>query len=99
MEKKTGGGRNVSVWSSACSTGEEPYTLAMVLSEYALAHPGFDFNILATDVSPEVLEQGARGIYEEEKIDPIPFNMKKRYLLRSKDRKKNLVRIVPAEHV
>src|SRR5579872_2592948 len=38
------------VWSAGCSTGEEPYTLAMVLSEYAETHPGFQFNVLATDI-------------------------------------------------
>src|ERR1035441_41680 len=44
------GGRPLLVWSAACSTGEEPYTLAIVMSEYAASHPGFRFRILATDV-------------------------------------------------
>ncbi len=41
-------GRQFMIWSAGCSTGEEPYTMAIVLSEYALAHPGFRFRILAT---------------------------------------------------
>jgi len=49
------------VWSAGCSTGEEPYTLAIVLSEYALSHPGFRFRILATDISTTVLAKAEMG--------------------------------------
>jgi chemotaxis protein methyltransferase CheR len=48
-------GRPVLVWSAGCSTGEEPYTLAMVLSEYGQSHPGFQFRVMATDISTQVL--------------------------------------------
>ncbi|NGZ29015.1 MAG: protein-glutamate O-methyltransferase [Magnetococcales bacterium] len=89
--------RKLMVWSAGCSTGEEPYTLCMVLSEFAERYPGlnFDYSILATDISTRVLEKAASAIYEGEKTDPIPMNLKKKYLLRSKDRTQNLVRIVP----
>ena len=49
------------MWSAGCSTGEEPYTLAMVLSEYALPIRGFSFRILATDISTTVLPEGGAG--------------------------------------
>jgi chemotaxis protein methyltransferase CheR len=49
-------GRQFTIWSAGCSTGEEPYTMAIVLSEYALAHPGFRFRIFASDISNIVLE-------------------------------------------
>src|SRR3954467_14560995 len=42
------------IWSAGCSTGEEPYTMSMVLSEFSESHPGFRFSILATDISTEV---------------------------------------------
>lgn len=45
------GKKEVLIWSAECSTGEEPYTLAIVLSEYAAAHPGFRFKLLATDIA------------------------------------------------
>ena len=87
--------KKLKVWSAGCSTGEEPYTLAMVLCELAAECPGFDFNIMATDISTRVLETAVRGIYEEEKVIPVPMDLKKKYLLKSKDKKSGLVRIVP----
>lgn len=87
--------RPLRVWSSACSTGEEPYTLAMVLAEYAETHLLPDFSILATDISSEVLRHAAEGVYDESRIAPIPFPLQKKYLMRSKDPHKKQVRIVP----
>lgn len=85
------------VWSAGCSTGEEAYSIAMVLSEFGKKHPGLtlDFRILATDISTKVLQIAQRAIYPEEKADPIPFELRKNYILKSKDRSRNLIRIVP----
>lgn len=83
------------VWSAGCSTGEEPYTLAMVLSEFASACPGFQTSILASDISTEVLAKARNAIYTEDRVDAIPLHLKKKYLLKSRDRVKALVRIVP----
>jgi chemotaxis protein methyltransferase CheR len=84
------------LWSAACSTGEEPYTLAIVLSEFADRCPGFDFSILATDISTRVLDTAKEGIYEDEKIEPIPMVLRKKYLLRSRDASQRKVKIAPA---
>lgn len=85
------------IWSAGCSTGEEPYTLSMVLSEFKEKCPirGFDFFIIASDISQRVLSIAKRGIYEEEKIGQIPLELRKKYLLRSKDRSRGLVRFIP----
>lgn len=91
----TGIRRKVRVWSAGCSTGEEPYTLAMVLSEFAAACRGFQFSILATDISTRVLETAKIAIYEHEKAEPIPMLLRKQYLMQSKDKTKGTVRIVP----
>ena len=88
-------GGTVSIWSAGCSSGEEPYTLAMVLSEFALKNPGFDFRILATDISTRVLEKAKNGIYTESQVEPVTMDLKRKYLLRSKDRSSGMVRIVP----
>lgn len=89
------GRRKLRVWSAGCASGEEPYTLAMVLSEFAESRRGFDFSILATDISTRVLEKGRLGIYDEEWVKPVPTILKRKYFLRSKDRSKKLVRIIP----
>lgn len=86
----------LNVWSAACSSGEEPYTLAMILSEYALKSPGLNFAILGTDISTKVLDQGRRAVYEEAQAAPVPAALRQKYLLRSKDRSSGQVRISPA---
>jgi len=93
----TGIRKDLMIWSAGCSTGEEPYTLAMVLSEFAQRCPGFKlrYTILATDISTRVLEKAKSGIYEHEKVVPVPADQKRKYLLRGKDKKKGMVRISP----
>jgi len=83
------------IWSAGCSTGEEPYTMSMVLSEVAAAQPGFRSTILATDISTAVLSKAHHGVYGEDRVETVPPVMKKKYLLRSRDRSSGLVRIVP----
>ena len=83
------------VWSAGCSSGEEPYTLAMVLSEYAESHPGFRFRILATDISTIVLEKARLGIYKSDDVEPVPPALRRKYLLRSRERHTDQVRIAP----
>jgi chemotaxis protein methyltransferase CheR len=83
------------VWSAGCSSGEEPYTLAMVLREFAEQSPLFRFFIKATDLSSQVLEKGREGIYQEKDIEPIPLRLRRKYLLRNRDSSHPLVRIIP----
>ncbi len=98
-EYLNGGGKQArlpfTVWSAGCSSGEEPYTLAIVLNEFASQNPGFNFTIMATDISTRVLEKAKTGIYEERQIAMIPLSLKQKYFLRSKDRKKEQVRVTP----
>ena len=92
---KKRGPHRINFWSAACSTGEEPYTLAMILSEYASQSAGFDFAILATDISTRALGKAEQAIYEEDKITPIPMGLRKKYLLKSRDPLRRVVRIAP----
>lgn len=89
------GRRPLLVWSAGCSSGEEPYTLAMVLSEYGRAHPGFSFRIFATDVSTAVLNKAALGVYSTDAVRPVPQALKVRHLMRGRERHCDRVRVVP----
>ena len=89
------GRRTITIWSAGCSTGEEPYTLAMVMKGFAEIHRSMAFEILATDISTRVLEKAQLGIYDEERIQPIPDPFKKAFLLKSRDISKKVYRVVP----
>jgi chemotaxis protein methyltransferase CheR len=88
-------GRELLIWSAGCSTGEEPYTLAIVLSEYALTHPGFRFRILATDISTIVLAKAQQGIYSNDVVSPVPGALQRRYFMRGRDPDSKQMRVVP----
>lgn len=82
------------VWSAACSTGEEAYTLAIILNELKLKGIISDFEIYATDISTEVLQKGITAEYHESRVQTIPIDLRRKYLLRHKDRSSGKVRIV-----
>ena len=85
----------VNIWSAGCSTGQEAYTLTMVLSEFFSGNRN-KFSILATDISPKVLQAGYDAIYTESVIQPIPVAMRQKYLMRGTGDKSGLFRIIPA---
>lgn len=91
-----GGHRPFKIWCAGCSTGEEPYTLAMYLSEFAEQNRGFSFSLFATDISTHVLRIAQEAVYAEDRIGPVPLAWRKKYLLRSRDPERPRVRIVPA---
>ena len=73
-------GKSFRVWSGACSSGEEPYTIAMVLSETLGLHA--DWEILATDISMTVLARAEQGHYPLERTEGIPQPLLKKYCLK-----------------
>lgn len=81
-ESGRGASRRLRIWCAASSTGEEPYTIAMVLSEAGLVPPAWDLKILASDIDTDVLGQASDGIYPMERTAPIPEPLLKRYFLR-----------------
>jgi chemotaxis protein methyltransferase CheR len=88
-------GQELLIWSAGCSTGEEPYTLTIVLNEYARVHPGFHFRVLATDISTAVLEKAKRGVFHSEVVNPVPADLRRKYFMRSRDAESKLLRVVP----
>jgi chemotaxis protein methyltransferase CheR len=83
------------VWCAGCSTGQEVYTLAMVLDDYARGHPGFGFELVATDVSTGALREAAAATYPVELAEPIPLHLRQRYLLHGKAARRGMIRVVP----
>ncbi len=93
--ESTGFARPFKVWSAGSSSGEEGYTIAIALNEFKLANPRFRYEILETDISSQMLQTAARGVYKESKIDMVPLELKRKYFLKSKDRVNPTVRVVP----
>jgi chemotaxis protein methyltransferase CheR len=93
--RKAGSMAALKFWSAGCSIGAEPYSLAMVLEDLRRERGDFRFNILGTDICTEVLRKAALSIYSEEMISPVPRNMLRRYVMRSREPGAAQVRIVP----
>lgn len=82
---KEGSAKNLRIWSAACSSGEEPYSILMTLHEYfGSRFNDYDIKVLATDVDTNVLAHGDRGVYREDVVLPIENNLLKKYFFRSK---------------
>ncbi|MCI8504241.1 MAG: protein-glutamate O-methyltransferase CheR [Dorea sp.] len=76
----------LSIWSAGCSSGQEPYTLSMILKEYFGSKAGnWDTRVLATDISQNALKAAASGIYDEESLSAIPSAWKQKYFKRTNE--------------
>jgi chemotaxis protein methyltransferase CheR len=75
------GQRRLRLWSAACSTGEEPYSMAMTALAVDGA-AGVDLKILATDISVETLRQAAEGRYAASRLEPVPEALRRRWFTR-----------------
>lgn len=77
---KTEKSKDLRIWSAGCSSGEEPYTLAMIIDEYFHGDKaGWDTKILATDISGTVLEKAEKGIYDNDSLAKLPSQWRLRY--------------------
>ncbi|EIJ78680.1 methyl-accepting chemotaxis protein methyltransferase [Bacillus methanolicus PB1] len=74
--------RRLKIWSAACSTGEEPYTIAMIMSNFL---PLRQVHILATDIDKNAIAKAKIGVYPERSLNEIPPEMKKKYFTKSQD--------------
>ena len=72
-------------WSAGCSTGEEPYSIAITLLEAIAGKGRWDVKLLATDVSTRVLERAQKGIYEKERVESIPLPLRSKYLVHKRE--------------
>ena len=77
-ERARAGGR-VRLWSAACSNGQEPYSMAMTVLSVLPEAADLDVRILATDIDPNMVSEGAAGVYPEEALEPAPAMLRHRY--------------------
>lgn len=96
LEHKRRQGDRLRIWSAGCSTGEEPYALAMVLAE-ALERSGgsVDAKILATDLSPQALEAARKGVYALDRLGGVSDERRKRWFLRGQGEYDGLASVHP----
>jgi chemotaxis protein methyltransferase CheR len=87
--------KRVRIWSSACSTGEEPYTIAMTLYEGVPDPARWDFKILASDLSTRVLAKAAAGVYDEERFRDVPAAVLQRHFLRGRGERAGVYKVKP----
>jgi len=86
--------RPLAIWSAACSTGEEPYSIAMTLRD-TLANPDHQVSILATDIDTQAIATAKAGMYTLERIAPVSEAQRKRYFLRGTGSRAGMVRVKP----
>jgi chemotaxis protein methyltransferase CheR len=74
----------IRAWSAGCSSGEEPYTIAITLQEAIAGQGSWDVKVLATDISTRVLEKAKKGLYEKKRVEPVSPQQKAKYLSQTK---------------
>ncbi len=77
LKKARGPDRTIKIWSAGCSTGEEPYTIAMIMKE--ICPPGFDFKVIASDISLKSLMTAQQGFYPDNRVDGVPADYLSKY--------------------
>lgn len=88
--------KRIRIWSSACSTGEEPYSIAITVHEHLkhiLSH--WDVKILATDIDSNVVETAKAGVYNINRVEDVPRDIEKRYFVNGTGANQNKVKVQP----
>lgn len=84
-QEKTNRERTLRIWSAGCSTGEEAYTAIMTMKDFFRGDPGWDYRILATDISTNVLANAQTGVYAEESLKNLSPEWRRRYFRKEGD--------------
>jgi len=92
ISRARAGGR-IRLWSAGCSTGQEPYSIAMTLLDAAPDAENLDIKILATDIDPNVIYTAKRGFYDDRSIDDIDEILREKYLEKVTSGKKSGIQI------
>lgn len=92
---KNAASSKIRIWSAGCSTGEEPYSLAITLKEALQQHRHWDVKILATDIDSNVLETASTGLYKEDRIAGLSPERKSKWFLKGKGQNAGMVSVLP----
>jgi chemotaxis protein methyltransferase CheR len=87
--------KQVRIWSAACSSGEEPYSIAMSVADGVEYPPQWDCRILASDLSTRVLSKAASGIYEADRVRALPLDVLRRHFLKGRGEHAHLFKVKP----
>jgi len=93
LVEQKGHNKRLRIWSAGCSTGEEPYSIAMTLKESLPDFDEWDVKILATDLDANVVAQGQSGIYRADRITGIPDDRIKRWFRRGRGEQSDMVKV------
>lgn len=85
----------IRAWSAGCSSGEEPYSIAITLLDSVKDQGRWDIKVLATDISTRMLRSAKTGIYDSKRIEPVSPQQKNRYLMMHKEKGQKLFEVVP----
>ncbi len=87
--------KRLRIWHAGCSTGEEPYTLAIALAEALGSRHDWNIRQLASDIDTQVLAHAQRGVYEQERAEAIPPPLLRKYFLRGRGDQADFVKVKP----
>jgi chemotaxis protein methyltransferase CheR len=93
VDRKKGQGKKLRFWSAGCSSGEEPYSLAIVVLESLDYAETWDLKILSTDLSSKVLKMAAAGVYPQDRIRSVPAPVVRKYFMRGENEWKGYVKV------
>lgn len=98
LASKESAKKDLRIWSAGCSSGEEPYTLAMIISDYFGADKTkWDTRILATDISTNVLQTAVKGVYSNEETASLPERWRREYIKKYDDENSIIAEKIKAE--
>ncbi|MDH3354809.1 MAG: protein-glutamate O-methyltransferase CheR, partial [Chromatiales bacterium] len=95
LERENASTRKIRIWSAGCSTGEEPYSLAITTKDYFQNKPGWDVQICASDLDSNVVQTAQNGIYTEDRVKGLSKPMLKKWFLKGRGAQDGMVRVKP----
>jgi len=91
--EKNAATRRIRIWSAGCSTGEEPYSIAMTVREFFSDYHDWDVKIIATDLDSNVVAKAESGVYDKARVDGVSPEYKQRWMKRGRGDKSDLVKM------